>query len=349
MKTFGIILVCMMISALSFGQYPAKVTKIESKPNATVSVSGDLSKGEVFTDLSWASKSSTACWPATQNTKFNGNHVLFFTTLPPKAKMWIKVIPDNPSSNMSIYAYSAGTNSYVIPPDLATCVSCEAEHKWDYPKAGKTQDHTREIYLNAINNPYNVVIGVAGADGLKTGTFKVEVKMEGGEQIAAAAQAALKVYTVTAEKGKENVFTGNLSEGVVMSDLSWAWKSSVACFPETQKAKFTGNHVHYTVDLPKYTIMDIELIPEDASANMSIYAYTIGAGKNDMVPNLASCVACEAEHKWDYPKAGKTQDHTRKITNITAINNPYRVVIGVTGADGLKAGKYSLKITMKDK
>lgn len=349
MKTFLIFPVFIMISVIALGQFPAKVTKIDSKPNATVTVNGDLSKGEVISDLSWASKSSTACWPATQNNNFTGNHVLFHTTLPPKAKMWIKVIPDNPASNMSIYAYTSGTNSFIIPPALATCVSCEAEHKWDRPKAGKTQDHTREVYLNAINTPYNVVIGVAGAEGLNAGTFKLEIKMEGGEQITAAPQAALKIYNITAEKAKDNVFKGDLAEGVVMSDLSWAWKSSVACFPETQKAKFTGNHVHYTVDLPKYSIMDIELIPDDASANMSIYAYTIGAGKTDMVPNLASCVACEAEHKWDFPKAGKTQDHTRKITNITAINNPYRVVIGVTGADGLKAGKYTLKITMKDK
>lgn len=349
MKTTSITLGFIMVSVALFGQYPTNVTKIESKPNGTVTAAGDLSKGEAMTDLTWASKSSTACWPATQNSKFTGNHVLFYTTLPPRAKMWIKVIPDNPAENMSIYAYSVATTNYVIPPALATCVSCEAEHKWDYPKAGKTQDHTREVYMNAINNPYNVVIGVAGADGLKTGTFKVEVKMEGGEQAASVPQAALKIFNVTIEKGKENTFSGDLSEGVVMSDLSWAWKSSVACFPETQKSKFTGNHVHYVLDLPKYSMMDIELIPADPKDNMSIYAYTIGAGKNDMVPNLASCVACEAEHKWDYPKAGKTQDHTRKITGITAINNPYRVVIGVTGADGLKSGKYTVKITLKDK
>ena len=349
MKKTVVLLLAFLIPVFVIAQYPANVSKIDSKPNGTVTVSGDLAKGKAMTDLTWASKSSTACWPATQNNKFNGNHVLFYTNLPPKAKMWIKVIPDNPSSNMSIYAYSVGTNNYVIPPDLATCVSCEAEHKWDYPKAGKTQDHTREVYMNAINNPYNVVIGVAGADGLNSGTFKIEVKIEGGENAVAVAQAPLKISNITVEKGKDNSFAGDLSEGVIISDLSWAWKSSVACFPETQKSKFTGNHVHYTVDLPKYSIMEVELIPDDPNANMSLYTYTIGAGKNDMVPNLASCISCEAEHKWDYPKAGKTQDHTRKITNITAINNPYRVVIGVTGADGLKSGKYTVKVTLKDK
>jgi hypothetical protein len=68
-----------------------------------------------------------------------------------------------------------GTTNTVMVPELSSCVTCEAEHKWDYPKKGKTQDHTRSVYLNALNNPYRVVIGVAGAEGLATGTFKLQV------------------------------------------------------------------------------------------------------------------------------------------------------------------------------
>ena len=79
---------------------------------------------------------------------------------------------------MSIYAYQQGTTSYYLPPSLSRCVSCEAEHKWDYPKRGKTQDHSRTVKLNSIRNPYNVVVGVAGADGLSSGEYTLTIKME---------------------------------------------------------------------------------------------------------------------------------------------------------------------------
>ena len=92
--------------------------------------------------------------------------------------MEITVVPDNKSANMSIYAYTVGTNSNAMVPNLSSCVSCEAEHKWDYKKAGRTQDHTRTVYLNAVNNPYKVVIGIAGADGLTEGSFIIKIKTE---------------------------------------------------------------------------------------------------------------------------------------------------------------------------
>lgn len=330
-------------------QFPSNVKKIESKPNGTVSVTGNLTDGEKMEDLSWASKSSVACFPATQNKKFNGNHVLYSTNLPKRAKMWIKVIPDDKKANFSIYAYSIGKTNYSTVPNLSSCVSAEAEHKWDYPKRGKTQDHTREVYLNAVNNPYNVVIGVVGADGLAKGGYTLEIKIEGGEEAAVGEQKPLKKYTAKAEKGKTLSYKGNLSDGVKIHDLSWAWNSANACFPETQKKKFTGNHVLYITELPKYSIMEVTVIPDDPDQNFSIYTFTTGATSDAMVPNLSRCVSCEAEHKWDRPKAGKTQDHTRTISNITAINNPYRVVIGVVGADGLTTGGYTLKITLKSR
>ncbi|MFH2095326.1 MAG: hypothetical protein ABIJ16_06465 [Bacteroidota bacterium] len=352
MKTRSIFLLCCFI-ALSFqvfAQYPSNVTVVNSKPNGVVTTTGDLSKGAVISDLSWASNSSVACFPATQNTKFNGNHVLFATQLPKRAKMTITVIPDDVNANMSIYAYSVGATNYTsIVPNLNSCVSCEAEHKWDYPKAGKTQDHTRSVYLNAINNPYNVIIGIAGADGLKSGKFTLKIEMEGGEEANTSPQAEVKVNTVQCTKGQVTEVKGNLNQGVKINDLSWAWNSSVACFPETQKKKFTGNHVIYSTDLPKYSIMDITVVPDDPNTNFSIYAYTVGPANNSIVPNLSSCVSCEAEHKWDYPKKDRTQDHTRTVYGLTAINNPYKVIIGVVGAEGLTSGGYTLKIDLKSR
>ena len=143
---------------------------------------------------------------------------------------------------------------------------------------------------------------------------------------------------------------GNLNQGEKMESLRWAWNSSVACFPETQAKKFSGNHVLYVVDLPKHSELEIKVIPDDTSANFSLYAYEIGELSNDnTVPNLNSCVRCEADYKWDYKYKGKTQDHSRSVKNLIAINNPYQVVIGVVGAEGLIEGNYKLQFNLKSR
>jgi len=145
--------------------------------------------------------------------------------------------------------------------------------------------------------------------------------------------------------GEETKISGNLAEGAPMTDLSWAWSSSNACFPETQKEHFTGYHVLYYFDLPSYTEVEIELIPDDVDADFSLYAYEVGqVSENNTVPNLSSCVRCEADHKQDRKIRGRTQDHRRIVKDILAIRNPYQVVIGVVGAQGRAGGKFKLKI-----
>lgn len=156
-----------------------------------------------------------------------------------------------------------------------------------------------------------------------------------------------KVYSIEPVPNGTVSYVANLSEGNKLTDLSWAWNSSNACFPETQKQKYTGNHVFFTGIIPKYSEMTVTVIPTDKKANFSVYAYEIGVNSDNIVPNLPSCIRCEADHKWDRPWKGKTQDHTRIVKNLVAINNPYRVVIGVTGADGLEEGAFTIKIEMK--
>jgi hypothetical protein len=326
-------------------QFPASVKEIKSEPNKSVSVTGNLSQGIEMSDLSWASTSSNACFPATQNLKFTGNHVLYGTVIPPYSEMTITVIPDDKTANLSIYGYQVGTTNYSVVPNLASCVACEAEHKWDYPKAGKTQDHTRSIYFNSIEGSYNIFIGVVGAEGLKTGGYTLKIDLV-TKVTSSEEQKPLKIYTAKSEKGKILSYKGDLKDGVKINDLSWASKSSVACFPATQNSKFTGNHIIFTTEIPANSVMDITVVPDDVNANMSIYAYQVGLTNTAMVPELSSCMACEAEHKWDYPKKGKTQDHTRTVS-LNTLNNPYKVVIGVVGADGLTTGSFTLKIKVE--
>jgi len=156
-----------------------------------------------------------------------------------------------------------------------------------------------------------------------------------------------KVYEIAPVPNGEISYTATLNEGVILDDLSWAWSSQNACFPETQKKKFTGKHVFFTGVIPKYSEMEVTVVPNDKSKNMSIYAYEIGVDNMRLVPNLERCIRCEAAHKMDRPVRGKTQDHTRTVTNLVAINRPYRVVIGVAGAEGLSEGDFSIVVKMK--
>lgn len=158
--------------------FPENVTIVKSESNKTVSVEGDLSTGKPIDDLSWAWSSSNACFVGTQSGKYNGNHVFFATVIPTRSIMTIKVIPEDKNANFSLYAYSIGMNDFYIVPELPRCVTCEADYKWDRPWKGKTQDHTRWVELNAIGNPFNVVIGVTSPKGVTAGKFRVEISVK---------------------------------------------------------------------------------------------------------------------------------------------------------------------------
>ena len=158
--------------------FPDHVTIVKSESNKTVSVEGDLASGRLIEDLSWAWSSSNACFPGTQASKFGGNHVFFATTIPTRSIMTIKVVPEDPSANFSLYAYSIGMNDFYVVPELPRCVTCEADLKWDRPWKGKTQDHTRWVELNAIGNPFNVVIGVTAPSGVTSGKFRLEIAVK---------------------------------------------------------------------------------------------------------------------------------------------------------------------------
>ncbi len=342
-KTLLSVILIMFIGINSlYAQFPDNVTAIDAVPNKITSIKGDLVKGFIMEDLSWASTSSNACFVATQNKKYTGNHVLHGFKIPEYSEVFITVIPDDKNANFSIYGYQVGSNSYPVVPNLVRCVSCEAQHKWDYKRRNQTQDHTRTIRFNSTTNTYNIFIGVAGANGLKTGTYTLKIDLKSRVKNTSE-QKPLKMYRAPSEKGTVKAYKGDLKDGVKVHDLSWASKSSVACFPATQNKKFRGNHIIYLTELPARSKMTITLIPDDKKANMSLYAYS--AGSHIIVPKLNSCVSCEADHKWDYPKRGKTQDHTRSVY-LNAVNNPYNGVIGVGGVDGVTTGTFTVAITI---
>lgn len=163
---------------------------------------------------------------------------------------------------------------------------------------------------------------------------------------AATGQTERTVNSVVIKPGLTSNVTGNLNEGSRLSDLSFAWNSSVACFPATQQAKFTGNHVFYTVDMPPHSIVTVTVEPKKSGTDLSIYGYQIASGKHTLPDSLSSVVTCEAEHKWDYPKKGRVQTDARSIT-FNATTNAYTLMIAVAGPNGLSEAGYTLKISLK--
>jgi hypothetical protein len=160
------------------------------------------------------------------------------------------------------------------------------------------------------------------------------------------AQWASNVTLVNMDEKDSVTVQGDLAKGSLMSDLSWAWSSSNACFPGTQANKFKGNHVFFAVTMPKRCEMFISVTPTDANADLSIYAYRIGASDYNLVPDLTSCITCEADHKWDGNWKNKVQTSERKVSFQNPGTENYNILIGVSAPKGITAGQFNLKVKL---
>lgn len=144
--------------------------------NGIKSVSGKIDGG-IEIDLAWAANSSVACFPATRNEHFNGNHVAYSFSLPRYTNATVELIPKKANLDLSLYAYTMGTTRSDLPPNVSSVVTCEASYGTKSISKPYNPGATESVHLTAINNPYNAIIGVAGAQGLKTGDFTLKVTL----------------------------------------------------------------------------------------------------------------------------------------------------------------------------
>jgi hypothetical protein len=173
-----IALLLFLFSATAFAEFPEYVTQVNSARGESIVVQGSFSKGITISDLDWAWSSSNACFTQLQAAKYAGPHVFFTTTIPTRSVMTVTVTPHDPKQNISLYAYTIGNGEARLPPNLPLSVTCEANYKWDRPWKGQTQDHTRSVELNAISNPYTVVIGVSGPATVTSGDFDLNISVK---------------------------------------------------------------------------------------------------------------------------------------------------------------------------
>lgn len=161
---------CASIASATGTGWPADVYRVE--------VGGvyahDLSEGEVL-DLDWADDSSFACWPGTENANFSGSHVFFGMVQPPDTYLTVVAVPE-PGLDLSLYLMQIADGERWVPP--------AAEHAPLTCEAGFDQQNDNnpgEVeYIETLGyqTDVNVLIGVAGANGLTEGGFELEIFLE---------------------------------------------------------------------------------------------------------------------------------------------------------------------------
>ncbi len=145
---------------------------VDSKAGQTVETTGKLETGGKI-DISFASNSQVACWPATENVNFNGNHVLYRTTIPPQSEMIVTAEPTDPKVDVSVYALMIGSkDTKHYPPNSPSAVTCEAGYD---QKKDSNPGAAEKLKIQATTHPYNVIIGVAGAQGTTAGAYKLKI------------------------------------------------------------------------------------------------------------------------------------------------------------------------------
>ncbi|WP_044101709.1 hypothetical protein [Neolewinella persica] len=172
MRVFQLLFLC--IFAVSLMAQSGTPNAIEARQGESLTYELDLDQGTPLSSLDWAWSSQNACFVEPRKAFFTGNNVFFKTEIPKYSTMVIRLIPKDSKQNMSLYAYSGGHDA--LPPELYSCVSCEADFHQDRQHVGRAKpDHTRSVELRAVTRPYPVTIGVVGANGLDSGAFYLEV------------------------------------------------------------------------------------------------------------------------------------------------------------------------------
>lgn len=177
MRLLSSLLAMTLVITIGQSQDTPPIYSIEAQQDQVLTYQLSLDGGILLNNLSWAWDSQNACFVETSAPFFKGNHVLFKTEIPKYSTMVIRLIPTDPKVNMSLYAYSGGRGD--LPPKLHGCVSCEADFYQDRPSVNRPNpDHTRSVELRAVNRAYPITIGVAGAEGVVSGDFKLEVSVK---------------------------------------------------------------------------------------------------------------------------------------------------------------------------
>lgn len=183
MKKLALLLFTLCLSAVVFAESGTKVTPLtlpEGSPAGEIT--GNIKDGQKI-DLNWAAQSSVAAFPGTRFEMFNGNHVFYRITLPAASQITLTLTPQK-GKLINLYALRQGIDETAVPPNISSAISAEAS----YPryanlgggrKTTSRDDGVRKIEFMSIDRPYSILVGVAGAQGLAEGDYKLHVEISG--------------------------------------------------------------------------------------------------------------------------------------------------------------------------
>lgn len=330
--------------------WPSSVTTLDGSSGAPLQVRFDLSDGEPLCSLEWAASSQTACFPATENTMFDGNTTFFALDPPPPAgsNVYVTARP-GADVDVSVFGYRLGVDNYMVPPNVPVVGQCEASYARGVGDVFNPGAPESIEFLNPGPYQYVYFIGVSGVDGADAGSVTLEVEIEEDPPPHCPESLPGTTYpfwpsTVTQISAAEGSATGSgdLAEGAC-TNLRFAAQSDVACFPATQFDNFEGNHVLYALNepMPPHSELEITVTPEDG-VDVNVWGTQSGVTSFPVPPRVPSVIACEASYSFSAPNPGEPE--TIRFSNPT--DNPYNIGFAVAGPAGTTAGGFTYDVTL---
>lgn len=178
MRSMALITACALVACEGFGISVGGGDNGDETPTGepTETIEGNLDEGEIL-ELDWAH--TVYCWPQTQDSKFSGAHVLYERSQDADRDFTMRVQPTS-TLDLSIYAVQRSEGETTLPPDLTNAFDCSATYEFD----DDSNPGQAEVVLAAgSSNAYELVIGVAGANGVETGSYTLEIWDEPSEDI----------------------------------------------------------------------------------------------------------------------------------------------------------------------
>ena len=139
-------------------------------------------------------------------------------------------------------------------------------------------------------------------------------------------------------RAADETMIGDLSDGAIL-DLDWAQNPNVTCWTASENLNWTGAHVITETTQGEDEVLTIRVTPGDSLLDVSLWAAQTSANDTHTPPDLPSVVSCETS----YDAPGDSNPGFSEAVLLSNYN-PYRVLIGVAGADGFEAGAYTLEI-----
>ncbi len=132
----------------------------------------------------------------------------------------------------------------------------------------------------------------------------------------------------------------NLEDGEII-DLDWASGGGFGCWPGTEDTNFTGSHVFENESLSANAgNLFVRVNPANPTVDVSLYALKVGPDSTAFPPDLPSAVACDSS----FDRENNSNPGVSEATTVLGGSNPYRVIIGVAGANDATSGGYDVEI-----